>query len=139
MTELLVFPGRPKQGKRQRFTYLIRAEPEWLHSLTHKSYLGKSGPTWWAMPTKWLWEPTYTQLSAAELGALIRIICMFMRDRDSYNSGELLTDRKELRMHGISPHVFCEISKNFMHVEISLVTESGEIKNLKTGFYDDMT
>ncbi len=121
-------PGTTR--KRERHLYAIKANQHWLHSLTHRSYLGKAGPTWWALQTGWLWNPTYTQLSASELGALVRIVCMFMRDRDSYNSCELLTDRKELRMHGISPHVLCGISKKFTHVEISLITEPGEIKEL---------
>ena len=116
--------------KRERLIYVIRADLKWLHSLTHRSYLGKSGPTWWALPTKWLWTPPYSQLSVSELGALAKLVCMFMRDQDSYNTGTLESDRKELRLHGLSDALLHKLCNNFGKVEISLVSGSGEIKDL---------
>ena len=38
---------------------------------------------------------------------------------------------KELKMHGISMHVLKQLCTKVMQIEISLLTDSGEIKDLK--------
>ena len=55
---------------------------------------------------------------------------MFCRDTDSYNEGRLDTYRKELRMHGLTDAVLRQISDNFEQIEISVISELGEIKRL---------
>lgn len=128
---LRAVPAEPgKRHKRERHIYLLQADSQWLHTLTHRSYLGKSGPTWWAYPTKWIWTPPYCELSLVQRGALVTLICMFCRDRDAYNSGAFETHRKELRMHGLSDSVLREISNNFEQIQISVISGSGEIKDL---------
>jgi len=116
--------------KRERLIYVIQADVKWLHSLTHRSYLGKSGPTWWACPTKWLWTPPYSDLSLVHRGALVTLIQMFCRDRDAYNGGSFEAHRKELRVHGLTDRVLRGISDNFEQIQISVISGSGEIKEL---------
>ena len=115
--------------KRERFVYLIQAKPEWLHELT-KGYRGKSSPSWWAYPTNWIWKPPYCDLSLVQRGALVTLISMFCRDRDAFNQGCFETHRKELRLHGLTDRVLRGISDNFEQIQISVISESGEIKNL---------
>jgi hypothetical protein len=117
-------------GKRERHIYLVQADRQWLHSLTHRSYLGRSGPTWWAYPTDWLWKPPYSELPLVLRGALATLVCMFCRSRDAYNEAAFETTRKELRMLGLTDRVLREISANFAQIQITRLSGSGEIKDL---------
>ena len=123
-------PARSRRGKRTADTIVVQADQHWLHSLTHRSYLGKTGPRWWSFQTEWLWTPPYSQLTVVQLGGLVRLVCMLCRSRDSYNEATFQTTRKELRFYGLSDHVLRAISKNFAHVKISLLTGTGEIRDL---------
>ena len=126
VTELLPRTTR----KRERNIYVVKADVNWLHDLTLSSYLAKGAPTWWRFFTKWLWTPPYSEFTPAELGALVKLIGMFMRDREAYNTGMFETHRKELRIHGLTDALIRKVSRKLGKLEIFLVTEGGKFKEL---------
>ena len=129
-TALTLLPGGRSNRKRERLIYVVKADATWLHDLTLSSYVAKGAPTWWRFFTKWLWTPPYSELSPAELGALVKIIGMFMRDRDAYSIGVFETHRKELRIHGLTDALIRKVSRKLGKLEISVLTEDGEIREL---------
>ena len=120
----------PTPGKRTRHRYLIEADLEWLHGLTSPRFIGNGAPRWWCHPTSWLWKSPYSEFTPAELGVLVKLISMFMRDRESYNRGTLETHAKELRAHGLTKNLIGKISYKLEKIRVYAVTGSGEIKYL---------
>ena len=119
-----------KRRKRERTNYLIKANPTWLHDLTLSSYRGAGAPRWWRLSTEWLWEPPYSELSPAELGALVRLVCMFTRSHSAYTEGAFETHKRELARYRLSDSILCNLCMKLPQVDISVITGSGEIKEL---------
>ena len=87
-----------------------------------------------AMVLAWhdeLWDPCFSRLSAAEYGAFRRILAMFARSKRALKEKQIVVTAKELKMHGITLRVLKQLCANVNQLEISLLTESGEIKDLK--------
>ena len=77
-----------------------------------------------------LWSPEFSRLTVAEYGAFRRILALFTRSKMAIKENVIVVTAKELRMHGISLRVLQQLCAKLVHIEISLLTESGEIKDL---------
>ena len=55
---------------------------------------------------------------------------MFARSKNSLNQNFILVTKKELKMHGISVHLLEQIKTKTDVLDISLVSDDGEISNL---------
>lgn len=96
-----------------------------------KGFRGKGAAEFIRQRTDELWDPPFSELSAAEYGAFRRILAMFARSKLSLKERSMVVTAKELKMHGISMHVLKQLCTKVMQIEISLLTDSGEIKDLK--------
>ena len=77
-----------------------------------------------------LWSTEFSPLSAAEYGAFRRILAMFARSKMAINENVIVVTEKELKMHGITMRILRQLCANVNQLEISLLTESGAIKDL---------
>lgn len=128
---LRVVPTEPaKRRKRERTNYLIKANPTWLHGLTLSAYRGAGAPRWWRLSTEWLWEPPYSELSPAELGALVRLVCMFTRSHSAYTEGAFETHKKELARYRLSDTLLRNLCTKLPQLNVSVATESCEFIKL---------
>jgi len=116
--------------KRERQRYLIEANPAWLRSLPSSQFRGAGAPRWWRWRTEWLWESPYCDLTPAEIGALVRLVCMFARSHDAYTFAKFETHRKELNFYQLSDALLRKVCKKLPQLTISVITESGEFKDL---------
>lgn len=120
---------RQKSGKRIANNYCIQINPHYMQKIL-AGFRGEGSAQFFRQHTDELWEPIFSQLSIAEYGAWRRLLAMFARSREAIKQRCIVVTAKELRMHGISLHVLRRLATNMPHVEISLLTESGEIRDL---------
>ena len=93
-------------------------------------FKGKGSAEFFRQYTDELWDPQFSRLSAAEYGAFRRILAMFARSKLSLKERMIVVTAKELKMHGISVRVLRQLCAHVTQIEISLLTDSGEIKDL---------
>ncbi len=122
----------PQAGQRTANNYCIKISPMYMEKIL-KSFRGKGSAEFFRQHTDELWDPHFSRLSAAEYGAFRRILAMFARSKRSLNEKMIVVTGKELKMHGITMRVLKQLCANVTHLEISLLTESGEIKDLEGG------
>ena len=122
---LRAIPTDPaKRRKRERLCYRIEANVKWLHGLTLSAYRGVGAPRWWRLNTEWLWEPPYSELSPAEMGALVRLVCMFTRSHSAYTEGVFETHKKELLRYQLSDTLLRNLCTKLPQLNVSVATES---------------
>jgi len=80
--------------------------------------------------TNELWTPPFCELTCAQYGAFRRILAMFTRDKHNLHGNFMLVTKKELQMHGISEHLLEQIRTKTTILDISLITDDGEINDL---------
>ena len=95
-----------------------------------KAFRGRGAAEFFMQFTEELWESPYTDLTCAEYGAFRRILAMFARSKKTLQANMMVVTRKELRMHGISMNILNELADKLAILQISLLTESSEIKDL---------
>lgn len=122
------FAGR-KTGKRVANNYIIQINGSYMQKIL-TGFRGEGSAQFFRQHTEELWDPIFSRLSIAEYGAWRRLLAMFARSRDAIQQRCIFVTAKELRMHGISLHILRRLGTNMPHVEISLLTESGEIKDI---------
>ena len=130
MNENVVNLVAHQSGKRTANKYCIQISPTYMEKML-KGFRGKGAAEFFRQRTDELWDPPFSELSAAEYGAFRRILAMFARSKLSLKERSMVVTGKELKMHGISMHVLKQLCTKVMQVEISLLTDSGEIKDLK--------
>ena len=116
-------------GKRTANNYYIKISPTYMGKIL-KGFRGKGSAEFFRQHTDELWDPHFSRLSAAEYGAFRRILAMFTRSKRSLTENMIVVTAKELKMHGITLRVLKQLCSNVNHLQISLLTESGEIKEL---------
>lgn len=109
--------------------YRIQISPTYMENML-KGFRGKGAAEFFRQRTDELWDPPFSELSAAEYGAFRRILAMFARSKMSLKERTMVVTAKELKMHGISMHVMKQLCAKLMQIEISLLADSGEIKDL---------
>ena len=119
-------------GRRTANNYCIKISPTYMEKIL-QSFRGKGSAEFFRQHTDELWDPHFSRLSAAEYGAFRRILAMFARSKRTLNEKMIVVTGKELKMHGITMRVLKQLCANVTHLEISLLTESGEIKDLEGG------
>ena len=80
--------------------------------------------------TNELWTPPFCELTCAQYGAFRRILAMFTRDKHNLHGNFMIVTKKELQMHGISEHLLEQIRTKTTILDISLITDDGEINDL---------
>ena len=58
---------------------------------------------------------------------------MFTRDKRNLHGNFMLVTKKELRMHGISEHLLEQIRTKTTILDISIISDDGEINDLPWG------
>ena len=116
-------------GKRVANNYCIRISPTYMEKVL-TGFKGKGSAEFFRQYTDELWDPHFSRLSAAEYGAFRRILAMFARSKKSLKERLIVVTAKELKMHGITLRVLKQLCANVTQLEISLLTDSGEIKDL---------
>ena len=130
MTEQTVVDFVARQsGKRVANNYCIQISPTYLTNIL-QGFRGKGSAEFFRQHTDELWDPHFSRLSAAEYGAFRRILAMFARSKRSLKERMIVVTAKELKMYGISVRVLRQLCANVTQLEISLLTDAGEIKEL---------
>lgn len=120
----------PRQaGKRVANNYCIRISPTYMAKAL-SGFKGKGSAEFFRQYTDELWDAHFSQLSVAEYGAFRRILAMFARSKRALMERMIVVTAKELQMHGISVRVLRQLCAHVTQLEISLLTDSGEIKDL---------
>ena len=119
-----------QSGKRVANNYCIQISPTYMANIL-QGFRGKSSAEFFRQHTDELWEPPFSNMSCADYGAFRRILALFTRSKQSLKENMIVVTAKELNMHGISLHMLRRHSLQFGILQISLLTESGEIKDLK--------
>lgn len=120
---------RQRPGKRVANNYCIKVNPNYMQKVL-KGFRGKGSAEFFRQHTDELWDPYLSRLSAAEYGAFRRILAMFARSKRALKENLIVVTAKELKMYGITPRVLRQVCANVPQLEISLLTESGEIRDL---------
>ena len=129
--EKIVDIASVRPGKRIAYNYSIQISPTYMAKIL-KGFRGKGSAEFFRQHTDELWDPHFSRLSAAEYGAFRRILAMFARGKKSLKENLMVVTAKELKMHGITLRVLKQVCANVNHLKISLITETGEIKDLES-------
>ena len=129
--EKIVDIASVRPGKRIAYNYSIQISPTYMAKIL-KGFRGKGSAEFFRQHTDELWDPHFSRLSAAEYGAFRRILAMFARSKKSLKENLMVVTAKELKMHGITLRVLKQVCANVNHLKISLITETGEIKDLES-------
>ncbi|MCH9003839.1 MAG: hypothetical protein IH838_00985 [Proteobacteria bacterium] len=118
-----------RPGKRLANTYCIQINPVYMQKML-KGFRGHGSAEFFRQHTDELWEAQFSAMTCAEYGAFRRILAMFARSKKALKEKMIVVTKKELQMHGISVHLLTQVGERLGHVNISLLTGSGEIKDL---------
>ena len=118
-----------QRGKRTAISYHIRINPHYMKKLL-TGFRGIGSAEYFRQHTDELWSPEFSRLSVAEYGAFRRILAMFARSKMALKENIIVVTERELKMHGITMRVLRQLCANLNQLQISLLTESGEIKDL---------
>ena len=116
-------------GKRKANRYGISIPTQYKEKLLH-GFRGKGAAQYFRQHTDELWTPPFCELSCAQYGAFRRILMMFSRSKNNLNSNFMIVTKKELEMHGISHHLLQQIKTKTDVLDISLITNDGEINDI---------
>lgn len=126
----VVDPVAHQTGKCVANDYCIQISPTYMANIL-QGFRGKGSAEFFRQHTDELWKPPFSNMSCADYGAFRRILALFTRSKQSIKENMIVVTKKELNMHGISLHMLRRHSMQFGILQISLLTESGEIKDLK--------
>ena len=121
-----------QSGKRTANNYCIKINPVYLAEIL-QGFRGKGSAEYVRQHTDELWDAMTSGLTCAQYGAFRRILAMFARSKQALKEKMIFVTQKELISHGISMHLFQQVQTKVTHLDISLVTEAGEIKDLEGG------
>ncbi len=116
-------------GKRKANRYGISIPTHYKEKLLH-GFRGKGAAQYFRQYTDELWTPPFCELTCAQYGAFRRILMMFSRSKNNLNSNFMIVTKKELAMQGISHHLLQQIKAKTDVLDISLLSNDGEIKDL---------
>ena len=116
-------------GKRRANRYGISIPPRYKSKLLH-GFRGIGAAEYFRQYTDELWTPPYCELTCAQYGAFRRILMMFTRSKNTLNSNFMIVTKKELDMHGISINLLQQIKTKTDVLDISLISDDGEINDL---------
>ena len=109
--------------------YFISLTPEYRKKIL-QNFRGEGAAQYFRQHTGELFTPPFSELTCAQYGALRRILMMFTRHKDSVSTGNIITTKKELKSFGITSHLLDKIGTKVNVLEISLITDDGENKDL---------
>ena len=104
--------------------------PTHYHEKILKGFRGIGAAEFFRQHTDELWTPPFCELTCAQYGALRRILMMFTRSKKNLHENFMIVTKKELQMHGISLHLLQQIKTKTTILDISLISDDGEIKDL---------
>lgn len=116
-------------GKRVASDFCIQISPTYMAKIL-QGFRGKSSAEFFRQHTDELWKPPFSNMSCADYGAFRRILALFARSKQSIKENMIVVTKKELNMHGISLHMLRRHSMQPGILQISLLTDTGEIKDL---------
>jgi len=116
-------------GKRTANKYGISI-PAHYHEKILKGFRGIGSAEFFRQHTDELWTPPFCELTCAQYGALRRILMMFARSKKNLHENFMIVTKKELLMHGISLHLLEQIKTKTTILDISLISDDGEINDL---------
>jgi hypothetical protein len=119
----------PNRRKRIAKLYGISIPTQYKQKLLH-GFRGKGAAEYFRQYTDELWTPPFCELSCAQYGAFRRILMMFARSKKTLQQNFMLVTKKELKMHGITEHLLEQIRSKTDVLDISLITDDGEISDL---------
>ena len=124
-TESATQCGRRRTAHRYGMSIPVQYKQKLLHG-----FRGLGAAEYFRQYTDELWTPPFNELTCAQYGAFRRILMMFARSKNSLNQNFILVTKKELKMHGISVHLLEQIKTKTDVLDISLVSDDGEISDL---------
>jgi hypothetical protein len=116
-------------GKRVANRYLISVTPDYRKKIL-QNFRCQGAANFFRQHTGELFTPPFSELTCAQYGALRRILMMFTRHKDSVASGNIVTTKKELKSFGITPHLLEQVGTKVNVLDISLLSDDGEINDL---------
>ena len=119
----------PVHRKRTAYDYHIRIDPQYAKEML-KGFRGEGAAQFFRQYTDELWSPPFSRFTCAEYGALRRLLAMFARSKAALAENLIIVTAKELKMFGITLRILRQICAKLDQIEISCVTDSGEIKDL---------
>ena len=126
-----VVPLVAKQtGKRVASKYAISIPAHYREKIL-TGFRGIGSAEFFRQHTDELWTPPFCELTCAQYGAFNRILMMFTRSKKNLHGNFMIVTKKELKMHGISLHLLEQIRTKTTILDISLISDDGEIKHLE--------
>ncbi len=122
-------PSTKSCGKKTAVRYGISI-PSTYHQKILTGFRGIGAADFFRQHTNELWTPPFCELTCAQYGAFRRILAMFTRDKRNLHSNFMVVTKKELKMHGISEHLLEQIRTKTSILDISLISDDGEINDL---------
>lgn len=116
-------------GKKTGNRYLISVKREYKEDML-KWFRGHGAAQYFRQSTSELWTPPFSELTCAQYGAFRRILMMIARHKDSLTTGNVMTTKKELKSFGISCHLLEQLKTKTDVLDIFLMADHGEIKDL---------
>ena len=117
-------------GKRVATKYAISIPAHYREKIL-VGFRGLGSAEFFRQHTDELWTPPFCELTCAQYGAFRRILMMFTRSKNNLHGNFMIVTKKELKMHGISLHLLGQIRTKTTILDISLISDDGEIKDLE--------
>ena len=127
--KLVVKQGKAT-GKRVANRYGISI-PTYYRRKILQGFRGKGSAEFFRQHTDELWTPPFCELTCAQYGAFRRLLMMFARSKSNLHGNFMIVTKKELQMHGISLHLLEQIKTKTAILDISLISDDGEISDLE--------
>ena len=108
--------------------YIVSVAPDFRKNIL-LNFRGQGAAPYVRQFTSELWDPAFFGLTCAQYGAFRRLLMMFARHKDSVKSGNVITTKKELMSFGITEHLLEQIKTKVNVLDISLVSDDGEISD----------
>jgi hypothetical protein len=125
-----VFDLRSRQsGKCVANRYAISIPVEYKEKML-QGFRGRGSAPFLRQFTDELWTPPHCELTCAQYGAFRRLLLMFARSKESIKSNLIIVTKKELKSHGISLPLLEQIKRKTGVLDISLISDDGEINDL---------
>lgn len=129
MSANIVNLAAKQTGKRVANKYGISI-PTHYHEKILKGFRGIGSAEFFRQHTDELWTPPFCELTCAQYGAFRRLLMMFARSKKNLHDNFMIVTKKELKMHGISLHHLEQIKTKMTVLDISLISDDGEINDL---------
>lgn len=126
---MIIHDPQPKSGKRIANKYGISI-PAHYHEKILTGFRGLGSAEFFRQHTDELWTPPFCEFTCAQYGAFRRILMMFTRSKKNLHENFMVVTKKELQMHGISLHLLEQIRTKTTILNIALISDDGEIKDL---------